>query len=370
MVTIDPRKAASNQRRPSITLPAFIAISVLIVTWMSLQECEESSQHYVTPPTTRSISDSRNLEELQEGLAQHNAAMMREWRGRATVNSSEALVVSKLQKCSHVFLDLGSNVGDALHKFIDSFMPTFEDGNGKKLRYIFNTTTGRLGPEKYQGIGTLLPDWIKKKMHTYNNNRGQSSRLVHPEDYCFYGVEGNPFFTRTLQEMEISLLNMKPRPVRHLHFLVEHVAAATNGPTTLYLDTVNEKQHYWGSSILKSHADVKRSGGKTGVQVMAITLTSLLEQTVLQNEGGHVMIKIDIEGAEYQLLEEAVNSNIFCRLVNEKDITVDIINEFHGDSIVGSPEPRHRWETIVKGEEAIKGCSANYEVVKSLIPTW
>jgi hypothetical protein len=85
-------------------------------------------------------------------------------------------------------------------------------------------------------------------------------------------------------------------------------------------------KNFFRSSILSSHADVKRSSKKTGeltgVSVMGVTLATLLKKTV--ESGGHVMIKIDIEGAEYELLEEAVNSNIFCNLVQEMGVRVDI----------------------------------------------
>eukprot|EP00548_Thalassiothrix_antarctica_P003319 CAMPEP_0194134124 /NCGR_PEP_ID=MMETSP0152-20130528/4190_1 /TAXON_ID=1049557 /ORGANISM="Thalassiothrix antarctica, Strain L6-D1" /LENGTH=173 /DNA_ID=CAMNT_0038829689 /DNA_START=102 /DNA_END=619 /DNA_ORIENTATION=- len=166
---------------------------------------------------------------------------------------------------------------------------------------------------------------------------------------------------------------MSPRPVNHLHFLTEHVGTAIDGPTTLFLDTINVKQNFWGSSIIQSHSDVHKSssGGKGNnnkVGVMGITLTKLLKQTVLS--AGHVIIKIDIEGAEYQLLEEAVKSRIFCLLVKEMGVTVDIIGEFHWDETLGSKEPRNRWENTIQGEEAIKNCVASYQVLKSIIPIW
>jgi hypothetical protein len=79
--------------------------------------------------------------------------------------------------------------------------------------------------------------------------------LVSPEDYCYYGVEGNPVFTSCLRRDKIHILDMLPRPVRHFYFLTQHAGAGVDGPTMLYLDTINQKHNYWGSSMIPAHAD-------------------------------------------------------------------------------------------------------------------
>jgi hypothetical protein len=95
-----------------------------------------------------------------------------------------------VQKCKHVFSNLGSNVGDALHKVIDSFPPTID---GKQ--YIFNTTTGEIGPNFYGDTGLnfwTLPGRVKEQITAYNADSKHDP--VYPEDYCFYGVGGkSPF---------------------------------------------------------------------------------------------------------------------------------------------------------------------------------
>ena len=345
-----------------------LAIAFLaVVLCLNLESNGERREKLRSNKPMLKLQKDSSPEELEDQRAALNAARVREVRhslatGRNKIPGPIA-TSSPLRKCQHVFLDFGSNIGDALHKVIDSFLPAIEE-----RQYVLNTTTGELGPEYY---GTprqywTLPEWVKEQITSYNT---QSTRdPVYPEDYCFYGVEGNPYFTPMLQQQEISMLNMSPRPIRHLHFLTEHVGSAADGPQTLFLDTVNAKNHYWGSSILDSHVDVKKSGEKTGVQVMGITLTTLLEKTVAP--GGHVMMKIDIEGAEYQMLEEAVKSDIFCKLIKEMGVRVDVLMEFHHDSTIGSEEPRKRWEEVVKGEEAILKCGVNYKVLSSWIPIW
>jgi len=348
------------------------------------------------------ITITSDWERLQDDGSSTNSKQIQAWRrdleqqkdvassplllhSTMTRTTQKHLTVSNLRKCQYVMIDLGSNIGDALHKFIDSFLPPIgiNRKTGEGIHYFFNTTTGGIGPENYDDspFEWLLPQYIREKITLYNNNNYSSinNNNIHPEDYCFYGVEGNPYFTPILRELEINVLNMIPRPVKHLHFLTEHVGTAIDGPTTLFLDTVNVKRNFWGSSIIQSHADVQKSSNSNGqmqteennkkeAHVIGITLTKLLEQTVLA--GGHVIIKIDIEGAEYQLLEEAVRSSIFCRLVKGMGVTIDILGEFHGDATLGSEEPRKRWENIIRGEEAIKNCGASYRVVNSLIPIW
>jgi hypothetical protein len=308
--------------------------------------------------------------DLEDARENSNSARIQSLRNQ--MEAKEKIVpgrftTSPMRKCKHVFLDFGSNVGDALHKVIDSFLPPITV-DGEERQYVFNTTTGEIGPD-YYGKNSLkhmwvVPEFVKDKITAYNAQSNQDP--VYPEDYCFYGIEGNPYFTPMLKEQEIAMLYMEPRPIKHAHFLTEHVGAAVDGPTTLFLDTENAKANYWGSSLLDSHIDVKKSG-KVGVNVMGITLTSLLEQVALP--GGHVMIKIDIEGAEYQLLEEAVKSNIFCKLVKEQGVQISILGEFHTDGVIGSEEPRKRWEDI-KGEQAILNCGVDYKVLKSWFNMW
>lgn len=304
-------------------------------------------------------------------LSSSNSEKVQAWRKSMqqtdTISMDPPFSVTHLRKCQHVMIDLGSNVGDAVHKFIDSFLPPIGvNQKGEPIQYFFNTTTGGIGPNSYdkEPVQFLLPKWVKERINIYNSK--SKHRPVYPEDYCFYGVEGNPYFTPILQEMEINIQNMIPRPIKHLHFLTEHVGSAVDGPTELFLDTSNKRLNFWGSSILNSHVDVNK-GEKKKVKVMGTSLTSLLKQTV--SDGGHLMIKIDIEGAEYELLTEAVNSNIFCKLVNDGDVTIDILGEYHGDQTLGSKEPRNKWEAL-NGEESINKCGVTYKVINGLIPVW
>jgi hypothetical protein len=78
---------------------------------------------------------------------------------------------------------------------------------------------------------------------------------------------------------------------------------------------------------------------------MGIRLTRLLKAIALlskkKNGGGHVMIKIYIEGGEYKLVEEPIPTKVLCKLMLR-----------HNAKTLGSKEPGKRWKHI-KGEQTL-----------------
>ena len=61
---------------------------------------------------------------------------------------------------------------------------------------------------------------------------------------CIYGVEGNPYFTTALKELQEFVYNkLHPRPVQHLHIFTETVITNIDGPTQLYIDQYSKKNH-------------------------------------------------------------------------------------------------------------------------------
>jgi hypothetical protein len=63
-----------------------------------------------------------------------------------------------------------------------------------------------------------------------------------PEDYCYYGAEGNPVFTdrsARLLDMDAPILDR----LQHMHFFTTSVGAGEDGMTKfLYLDTINKAE--------------------------------------------------------------------------------------------------------------------------------
>eukprot|EP00980_Cylindrotheca_fusiformis_P006850 scaffold1432_cov57-Cylindrotheca_fusiformis.AAC.1 len=145
-----------------------------------------------------------------------------------------------------------------------------------------------------------------------------------PEDTCVYGMEGNPTFTERLKNLERTIMDMKPRPVRHLHIHTESVVTEEDRPTKLYLDKTSVEQNFWGSSILSSQQDAVKTanelndGKAISADVDGIRLTTLIKRTMLpfqpeasekDKTGGQLIVKMDIEGAEYQVIKEIAKSN-------------------------------------------------------------
>ena len=162
--------------------------------------------------------------------------------------------------------------------------------------------------------------------------------------------------SRTNIEAQPALIDCLPflsfkglRPMRHVHFFTETVAASHNGPAELYLDSVSANQV--GSSLLESHKYAVL-GGKEKVKVQGVTLTSILERVLSEfgtemvyptkpgvkthtsdrtNGGsGHLILKIDIEGGEYGVLRESLESGMLCDYA-KRDNRVDLVGvvEFH-----------------------------------------
>lgn len=168
-----------------------------------------------------------------------------------------------------------------------------------------------------------------------------SELSLRPEEYCYVGVEGNPVFTTRLQALEARVKAITPHPVRSAHFYTETVATGVDGPTVLYLDTVNEKENFWGSSIVATHKDAKESAARNNnvtvqTSVMGLTLSTLLTRSVRKEKGAHVLIKVDIEGGEYPMMNEAIET--LCNYTSA-GVRVDMILETHGAKVVGEETP-------------------------------
>jgi Methyltransferase FkbM domain len=241
-----------------------------------------------------------------------------------------------VKACRFSILDLGANVGDSLGKLIDT-------GVGSSCTAKYNVTDGWMYTSPKPEQPSKLRQWIAKKMRDFQRTHQSRSRgatnhpaedFSRPEQYCYFGVEGNPIFTEPLQQLQQRLLATKPRPVRSVYFYTETVATGQgDGPTTFYLDTVNQRQNFFGSSVLASHTDVRHSVqqfGRTAISrtVTGMTLSTLARQVVRWEAGAHLVIKMDIEGAEYAALNEAWDSRALCDSV-ASGVRIDIRVEIH-----------------------------------------
>lgn len=105
-------------------------------------------------------------------------------------------------------------------------------------------------------------------------------------------VEANPRFDKDLG------LVGKAHP-GEVNVLSSTAAYMCEAKTSFYLDTVNTAKNFWGSSMSDSHPDVQNSG-KQKVTVPTANLVRLLREQTIPSD--YVMVKMDIEGSEYDVL--------------------------------------------------------------------
>jgi FkbM family methyltransferase len=106
-------------------------------------------------------------------------------------------------------------------------------------------------------------------------------------------VEANPRFDSPLAAVGKQHQNA-------LTVMSSTAAYMCEAKTSFFLDTVNTEKNFWGSSMSQNHPDVKRSGGQQKVTVPTVNLNKILfEETI---PGDWVMVKMDIEGAEFDVL--------------------------------------------------------------------
>jgi hypothetical protein len=223
--------------------------------------------------------------------------------------------IYEYSKCKNVFIDGGSNVGDTVKKFI-------------------------MGP-------TVFPSSPFAK---YAWSPTLPKRPLPPrKDFCIFGFEGNPVFTERLRALENdTAITSQAKLVK---FYTQTVISSTPGNITFYLDVVNKGVNFWGSSILETHPAVA-SSGKVSVTAQSVMLGPFLEEVLGDDYSGTVMIKMDIEGAEFDLLLDMALNGYFCKKDARGNLMIDYLNvEFHNFAQLRFPKR----DRITKGDTAILG---------------
>ena len=161
----------------------------------------------------------------------------------------------------NVFFDLGANIGDSIDN-------------------LFGTNN-----LKAQGGD------MKSKISSYKLD----------QKWTIYAIEGNSFFDDNLRELKNKLSK------KHKLILLNGTVATTyDGKITFYLDKKNKGVNFWGSSILKEHPDVVNSNS-TFETKPCVDMARLLKQ---YSEDDFIVVKMDIEGAEFDLLLHLAKENV------------------------------------------------------------
>lgn len=132
--------------------------------------------------------------------------------------------------------------------------------------------------------GNTLQEWMMNKF-------GPVQGCPNGGDWEAFLVEANPRFTPQLQALDTA--------DARVHSLPATAAYDCEATTSFYLDTQSHAQNYWGSSMSASHPDAQASGHQK-VTVPTVNLNRLIyENTIV---GDYVLVKMDIEGAEWDVV--------------------------------------------------------------------
>lgn len=323
---------------------------------------ENSKQLKTRRQNIRSTCEMAKTVDEMEAISQINKAIFTMPTSRTPL-PRDASDPRTVKRCTNVVMDFGANIGDTSGHVIDTGLIGCQRNNKGAKDPHFDVIDKQI-KDPQRGRNRITKGLIK--MMTSANGD-----LVGPEDYCYYGVEGNPVFTDRLQELEDFVMAIRPRPIQHMHFFTESVGAGEDGMTKLYLDTVNGKENFWGSSIMKGHQDVRKSAeaGNTtadelGADVMGYTLGTLMRKTLKafdpeatpeEKTGGHFLLKVDIEGGEYPLLHQAADEGTLCEYTKMGN-KADLVIEYHSQRVTGRHSQFNR-----KFEQKLKDCGVNFQ---------
>ncbi|KAG0041889.1 hypothetical protein BGZ83_001191 [Gryganskiella cystojenkinii] len=195
-----------------------------------------------------------------------------------------------------------------------------------KPRYIFVD----LGANGADSLEAFLEEPKAKFHYDYPSPTWATHR-----DAEIFLFEANPFFNE-------KLVKAKERYTAQgikVNIFPSTVVDVEDGIRTFYLDTVNKENDYWGSSIYSEHRDVKASGA-IGTRLTGINLATWLQREFLPRD--FVVIKMDIEGAEYELVPHLADMSAWT-------VIDHLLVEFHGSEIAGgTPEEIERRELRAK----------------------
>jgi len=228
------------------------------------------------------------------------------------IASSMFLSDKHLSECTGIFVDLGANRGDTIDKWYAGY---------------YGSVHGREGGYT-QGKSNMSPDFDL-------------------ENFCVLSFEANSRWNRKLEEAQ-----ERHKSLGHKVFIfAETVAENFFGVVEIYVDGLSENS--WSTSIfankkipLEGAADkvkLRAVGGdrsklKAMKIVRAVDLGSILQ--VLSELNVPVIMKMDIEGAEFKILPHLLNTNSICGIVQY------LFLELHVDILKSGDFPRQLHESL------------------------
>jgi FkbM family methyltransferase len=183
---------------------------------------------------------------------------------RATIHATLLQTTSQLtpRQKRWVYIDMGANNGDSVYKFFGFPYPSYKNGYAPKYP-------------------TLV-----------------SEADVRDNAWIVYVFEANPRFNEPLSKMKKDVESER----RQINLFNATAAWVYNGNVTFYAEVSNEDFNFWGSSVKSDFVHKE----KTNLTVRCVDISAILRN---YTEEDYVVVKFDIEGAEYDLLVRWITEN-------------------------------------------------------------
>lgn len=135
-----------------------------------------------------------------------------------------------------------------------------------------------------------------------------------------YVVEANPFFTDKLMAQRNKFI-VDSKRIATYNVYGSTAITTENGPVTFKLDVHNKGNGNFGSTLMTDSRSVMGSKSKS-VTVMGVDVADFLRDIVKVTKQDYVILKIDIEGKEYDVLKRLITSHMM-------DYVDDLAVEYH-----------------------------------------
>jgi len=148
-----------------------------------------------------------------------------------------------------------------------------------------------------RNIPTIFHDQIGQHMsRPVSFTRSVSLLLANagrPKD--IYLFEANPHFNKAL----VKAKEKYSAQGMNINIYPSTVVDVRDGTRSFFLDTINDANDFWGSSIYANHPDAIGSKAN-GTELTSINISRWLLMNTLPRD--FVVVKMDIEGAEYEII--------------------------------------------------------------------
>eukprot|EP01083_Nonionella_stella_P235053 826945_1 len=200
---------------------------------------------------------------------------------------SETNLYQPQWNCSTIYIDLGSNIGVQSRKL---FEPDLYSRSGVP-----------------RGHGRRIS--LKQRMQQYDNILGNIE--TRRKDCCVFSFEANPAHKQRLKEIETCYGEKGWK----IHFYIRAVWDSDNELITIHTN-INDTNEDWGASIFDTPTE-----NESIYRVKTIDIADWTLKLINIHKPNKILMKMDIEGAEYQVLPRMLQKGILCNIYID---TIDV----------------------------------------------